>query len=66
MSWLCILLKAKLCWFIYIYVYVCDGEIGFLSDGDNVDAFPLPSDDDVEDDDIPLNKETLHENQSRF
>lgn len=52
--------------YIYIYVYVCDGEIGFLSDGDNVDAFPLPSDDDVEDDDIPLNKETLHENQSRF
>lgn len=52
--------------YIYIYVYVCDGEIGFLSDGDNVDAFPLPSDDDVEDDDIPLNKETLHEKQSRF
>ena len=46
-----------------------ENEICFLSDEDDVEAVPLSSDDDVEDDSddgTPLNKETLNENQSRF
>ena len=46
-----------------------DGEIGFLSDEDDVEAVPLSSEDDVQDDSddgTPLNEETLNENQSRF
>ena len=42
------------------------GKLFFLCEMDNLEAFPLPSDDDIEDDDNPLNKETLNENQSRF
>ena len=46
-----------------------DGEIGFVSDEDDVEAVSLSFEDDVQDeseDGTPLNEETLNENQSRF
>nr|XP_022299206.1 uncharacterized protein LOC111108016 isoform X2 [Crassostrea virginica] len=45
-----------------------DGEIGFLSDEDDVEAVPLSSEDNVQDDSddgTPLNEETLNENQTK-